>query len=129
MEKLEIKKTDLPELNATLFTLSGAIDVFSYKELKTAFDDWFRDEFKPILMVDMTGVTYVGSSGWSVMFLQSATQEKEGGSLLLFGMGERVERSLNIIMPRKRHINVAPDLAAAKGLVETLKNAASPAQA
>lgn len=129
MEKLQISQLEQPELNAMLFTLSGAIDVFSYVELKAAFDAWSHDGLKRALLVDMSGVSYVGSSGWSVIFLQSANQEKEAGALVLFGMSERVERSLNIIMPRKRHVNVASDFEAAKSLLESLKNSAITAQA
>jgi hypothetical protein len=44
-------------------------------------------------------------------------------------MTERVERSLNIIMPRKRHVNVAPDFEAAKGILEELRKGAPTAQA
>ena len=124
MEKLEISVEELPESNAGLFVLKGAIDVFSYKDLKGALDKWTGENFKPALLMDLSGVTYVGSSGWSVLFLQTAAQEKESGALILFGMNERVERSLNIIMPRKRHVSVAPDLETAKGLLETLKNSA-----
>jgi anti-anti-sigma factor len=128
MEKLEISTQELPDLNAVLCTLSGAVDVFSYKELKQAFDQ-MGPAFKPALLIDMARVSYVGSSGWSVIFLQTLVQEKESGCLLLFGMSERVERSLNIIMPRKRHINVAPDFEGAKALLLELRNSASTAQA
>jgi anti-anti-sigma factor len=124
MDKLDISIQELPEADAALFALKGAIDVFSYKDLKGAMDEWTKNSFKKALMIDMSGVSYVGSSGWSVLFLQTAAQEKESGALILFGMSERVERSLNIIMPRKRHVSVAPDFESAKGLLETLKNSA-----
>ena len=129
MEKLGIIIQEQPGVDAGLFVLNGAIDVFSYKELKNAFDRWSREQFKPALMVDMSSVTYVGSSGWSVFFLQTSVQEAQGGALILFSMGDRVERSLNIIMPRKRHVNVAPDLASAVSLLETLKNSIPTTQA
>lgn len=103
--------------------------MFSYKDLKAAFDSWLEGSFRPALLIDMSGVSYVGSSGWSVLFLQTAAQEAQKGVLVLFGMSERVDRSLNIIMPRKRHVNVAPDFASAVGLLETLKNSAQAAQA
>lgn len=125
MEKLEITRKEEPSMGATIFKLSGAVDVFSYKELKAAFDDWTKEGGKLTLLVDMAGVSYVGSSGWSVIFLQTSNMEKDQGTgLVLYGMNERVERSLNIIMPRKRHVNVAPDFEGARGLVETLKNSA-----
>ena len=128
MEKLEINIIDQPDINGVIFKLKGAIDVFSYRELKISFDAWVEGSYKPALLLDMTEVGYVGSSGWSVIFLQTVAQEQQGGMLVLFGMGDRVDRSLNIIMPRKRHVNVAPNLEAAKGLVETLKNSAQAAQ-
>jgi anti-anti-sigma factor len=128
MENLEISVQVEASLDAGLFVLKGAIDVFSYKELKDAFDRWTKESFKSALLVDMSGVSYVGSSGWSVLFLQTAAQEKESGCLILFGMGERVERALNIIMPRKRHVSVAPDFESAKHLLETLRTSAPSSQ-
>jgi anti-anti-sigma factor len=117
MEKLEFQMEDLPSLEAGLFKVSGAVDVFSYKEFKATLDQWYKDSPRKNLLVDMTAVSYVGSSGWSVVFLQSSIHEQAGGMVVLFGMAERVERSLNIIMPRKRHLNVAPDFEGAKALL------------
>lgn len=122
MDKLEISRTELPEIGAQLINLSGGIDVFSYLDLKKSFEELGVDGSKDALLVDMSQVSYVGSSGWSVLFLQSSLQEKQASVLILFAMNERVERSLNTIMPRKRHVNVAPDLEGAKSVLSTLRN-------
>lgn len=122
MDKLEISRTEVPEIGAQLINLSGGIDVFSYLDLKKSFEELGVDGSKDALLVDMSQVSYVGSSGWSVLFLQSSLQEKQASVLILFAMNERVERSLNTIMPRKRHVNVAPDLEGAKSVLSTLRN-------
>ena len=43
MDKLDISVTDHPELKGAVLKLSGAIDVFSYKDLKSALDAWFDE--------------------------------------------------------------------------------------
>ena len=129
MEKFELLQGEAPTADTALFKVCGPVDMFSYKELMSCLDEWGAASFKPMLMLDMSQASYVVSSGWSVFFLQATVQESRGGALVLFGMSGRVERSLNTIMPRKRHVNVAPDLASAGNLLEILRNAASSAPA
>lgn len=117
-EKLEISTSELPELDAWLVRVSGAVDLFSYKDLKEAMDALGG---RSNLLLDMSGATYVGSSGWSVIFLQGSVQDVHAGALVLFNMAERVRRSLDIIMPRKRRVNVAADFESAKALLQSLK--------
>ena len=122
MEKLEIEQYWQPELKVALFKLSGAIDVFSYLELKAAFDKWISGATEPIAVIDMTDMNYVGSSGWSVIFRQTDALDKKKGFLVFFGMSERVSRSLDILLPAKRRpLNIVPDLAAVPAMIESLK--------
>ncbi len=106
MEKLECRTEAMEATGAAVIHVSGAVDVFSYKDLKTYFDEWMSKGNVNRLMVNMSGITYVGSSGWSVMFLQAAAMEKRSGALALYAMSERVRRSLDLIMPKKRGIIV-----------------------
>jgi len=129
MEKFELLAGAAPSADTALFRVCGPVDMFSYKDLMSGLDEWSAASFKPMLMLDMSQVTYVVSSGWSVFFLQATVQESRGGALVLFGMSGRVERSLNTIMPRKRHVNVAPDLASAQGLLQILRDSATNAPA
>jgi anti-anti-sigma factor len=100
VEKLEHKLEALGS-GAFALRLMGAVDVFSYKDLKQIIEDFVKTQAPPRLYIDMRDVQYVGSSGWSVFFLQSAALEKAGGALCLGGMSERVQRALTMIAPRK----------------------------
>jgi anti-anti-sigma factor len=120
MEKLVISAEENKELGVHFLRLSGAVDVFSYKDLKDFLDPWTQGGAVKRVLVDMGKVGYVGSSGWSVFFLQSGVQEKEGGFLILYGMNERVQRSLDLIMPKKRGIQTAENLESAVALMNEL---------
>lgn len=116
MEKLEHRLEAIgPGIDA--LRLKGAVDVFTYKDLKELIEKATKDRKNPRLFVDMTDVSYVGSSGWSVLFLQSAAVEKMGGALCLGGMNERTQRALHMIAPRKGLIMTAVDQTEALGLL------------
>jgi anti-anti-sigma factor len=101
--------------------LKGAVDVFTYRDLKQLVDDFAKDHASPRLYIDMTEVQYVGSSGWSVFFLEAAALEKAGGALCLGSMNERVQRALSMIAPRKGLILTAADEAEAMPLLTQTK--------
>jgi len=116
MEKLEHRLEVIgPGIEA--LRLKGAVDVFTYKDLKDLIERSVKDRKNPRLFVDMTEVSYVGSSGWSVLFLQAAALEKAGGALCLGAMNERTQRALHMIAPRKGLIMTAVDQAEALGLL------------
>ena len=123
MEKLEHRLEAIaPGIEA--LRLKGAVDVFTYKDLKELIEKASKDRPNPRLFIDMTDVSYVGSSGWSVFFLQAASLEKLGGALCLGGMNERTQRALHMIAPRKGLIMTAVDQAEALNLL-TAKTPAS----
>ena len=100
MEKLEHKLEPLSQ-GVHALRLKGAVDVFTYKDMKQLIDDFAKGQSAPLLYIDMTEIQYVGSSGWSVFFLQSSALEKAGGALCLGNLNERVQRALSMIAPRK----------------------------
>ena len=116
MEKLEHRLEAIgPGTDA--LRLKGSVDVFTYKDLKDLIENYSKDHKNPRLYVDMAQINYVGSSGWSVLFLQSAALEKLGGALCLGGMNERTQRALHMIAPRKGMILAARDQAEALTLL------------
>ena len=116
MEKLEHKLETLGP-GAFALRLMGAVDVFSYRDLKQIIEDFVKTQSPPRLYIDMRDVQYVGSSGWSVFFLQAAALEKLGGALCLGGMSERVQRALAMIAPRKGLLLTATSEAEALSLL------------
>ncbi len=123
MEKLEHRLEAIgPGIDA--LRLKGSVDVFTYKDLKELIEGYAKDRKKPRLYVDMSQINYVGSSGWSVFFLQAAALEKLGGALCLGAMNERTQRALHMISPRKGLILSASDQAEALGLLTQASSAA-----
>lgn len=116
MEKLEQKMEGLAD-GVHALRLRGAVDVFTYKDLKQSLENFGKEQAPPRLYVDMAQVQYVGSSGWSVFFLQASALEKLGGALCLGAMTERVERALQMIAPRKGLILTAANEAEALPLL------------
>ena len=124
MEKLEHRLEAIgPGIDA--LRLKGSVDVFTYKDLKDLIENYVKDRKKPRLFIDMTDINYVGSSGWSVLFLQSAALEKLGGALCLGAMNERTQRALHMIAPRKGLILSAATQAEALTLLTQEQPAAS----
>lgn len=116
MEKLEQKLEGLAD-GVHALRLKGAVDVFTYKDLKQIIENFGKEQAPPRLYIDMAQVQYVGSSGWSVLFLQASALEKLGGALCLGAMTERVERALQMIAPRKGLILTAANEAEALPLL------------
>ena len=124
MEKLEHRLEAIgPGIEA--LRLKGAVDVFTYKDLKELIEKASKDRQNPRLFIDMTEVSYVGSSGWSVLFLQAASLEKAGGMLCLGCLNERTQRALHMIAPRKGMLMTAIDQAEALNFLLAPKAPAS----
>ena len=110
MEKLTITHEAAVGADAWKVTLKGALDVFSYMEVKDYFSKIQGESSKNILL-DLSAVDYVGSSGWSVLFVQATLLEKAGKLLVLCGMTDRVSHALDMIMPKKRLLETSKDVA------------------
>jgi anti-anti-sigma factor len=122
VEKLEHKFEALTQ-GVHALRLKGSVDVFTYKEMKQLIEDFAKDQTPPRLYIDMTDIQYVGSSGWSVFFLQASVLEKAGGAMCLGQMNERVQRALDMIAPRKGLILTAATEAEAIPLLTQAKAA------
>jgi anti-anti-sigma factor len=122
LEKLEHKLEPL-EQGIFALRLKGSVDVFTYKDMKQLIEDFAKGQAVPRLYIDMTNIQYVGSSGWSVFFLQASVLEKAGGVLCLGCLNDRVQRALDMIAPRKGLILTAPNEAEAIPLMMQAKAA------
>jgi|GEM_PF-4542538 anti-anti-sigma factor len=116
MEKLQHRLEVLGQ-GVHALRLSGLVDVFSYVAVKQLIDAYAREHTPPRLYVDMAEVQYVGSSGWSVFFVQASALEKAGGALCLGAMTDRVQHALNMLAPRKGLLLTAPSEAEALPLL------------
>ena len=117
MEKLEHRLEPVAS-GVHALRLKGLVDVFSYLQVKQLIDEYARDHNPPRLYIDMAEVQYVGSSGWSVFFVQASALEKAGGALCLGAMTPRVQHTLTALAPRKGLILTASNEAEALALLQ-----------
>jgi anti-anti-sigma factor len=87
--------------------LEGTLDIFSFKELKDTVSAWFENRIQPRLIFDMTRLDYVGSSGWSVLFLLSALATHRRGRVVAFGISPKLLHALDILSSQKRTLLIA----------------------
>lgn len=75
--------------------VSGEIDVFTSPVLKGAVYDPILQGFRHII-VDMTNVTYMDSSGFGILLGATKRVRPEGGTISLVGCNETITRMLTI---------------------------------
>ncbi|UCF04616.1 MAG: anti-sigma factor antagonist [bacterium] len=73
----------------TVLYLNGLIDTVSCSSLRSIMDDLIG-QGKNKLVVDMSGVEYVSSSGWGVFASRINDIRREGGDIKIFGMDQEV---------------------------------------
>jgi anti-anti-sigma factor len=100
-----------------LIHLSGSLDIFSFGEFKKKIEAWVEARMQPRLLVDMEGVTYMGSSGWSALMHLSAIMDHRQGRLVAYGASEKIKRTLKILTSDKRMLAMVDTLAEAEKAV------------
>jgi anti-anti-sigma factor len=107
---------DRPECGASLIRLKGSVDAFSYMALKTVLkriSDGELGAARRNMLIDFRDVQYCASSGWSVLFLQSALLKERQGRMVLFDVSERASHALSLLVMREPLLQVVEDEAAA----------------
>ena len=94
-------------LKAYLVTMQGEIDVFSFQVLREFFQSWKEDRSEPNLLVDLSLVQYMGSSGWALLFSQNHVAKRREGRVIIFGLNPRLERSLTLISGNREILKTA----------------------
>jgi stage II sporulation protein AA (anti-sigma F factor antagonist) len=72
--------------------LSGKLDVFSFVQLKKQLEGVSAQDPAAKLAVDLSGVEYIASSGWSVLLARRKLGRLTGGDLLICGMSAELRR-------------------------------------
>jgi anti-anti-sigma factor len=116
-DKFTFVAEDREAQDATVLRLNGPIDAFSYLGLKAVLARWMKGDLEvPVrrhLAIDFGGVSYAASSGWSVIFMQSALMQEEGRGMVLFNLAERAAHSLRLLEQRQSLVRVEGDEASA----------------
>jgi anti-anti-sigma factor len=117
MPELKIDKKNESGPDCVLLKLQGNLDLFTFGELKKAFEGMSADAKASKLVVDLAGVPYVASSGWGVLMARAKALKDTGGKLVIIGLNEgngKVYETLHVnsIMP------LAADLGKAKEILK-----------
>lgn len=72
------------------FTLTGRLDAVSQLEVKTAFKEHVQ-RGGTTLLVDLSGVTFIDSSGLAALVSGYKLAREQGGTLKLAGMNKQVQ--------------------------------------
>lgn len=83
----------IPEPNT--IALAGEVDLNDSSMLKARFDTLLESK-PPRLYVDMSGVTYIDSSGLAVLIEMMQRLHTYGGALVLYGLQATVQNVFHI---------------------------------
>jgi anti-sigma B factor antagonist len=70
----------------------GKLDVFSFVEFKKYLEEMHATMQKSMVVVDLSGVEYIASSGWSVLLARRQAFRRGGGDLAICGLSENLRR-------------------------------------
>jgi anti-sigma B factor antagonist len=93
MMNLEIKVTESERINTAY--LSGEVDVYTATKLKEAITP-LAEEADKDLIVDLSGVNYIDSTGLGIFIGTLKASEKSDTLLRLTGLNDRVKRLFEI---------------------------------
>jgi anti-anti-sigma factor len=89
---MEIEKIEDNEKGIVVLKMTGKLDVFSFGDLKAYFDDLYAQIPTVKVVCDISGVSYIASSGWSVLLSRRKIARREGGNLCLLGLEGDIRR-------------------------------------
>jgi stage II sporulation protein AA (anti-sigma F factor antagonist) len=115
MAELNIEKKLESSPDCMLIKLKGNLDLFTFGELKKVFEELGPDPKAKKLVVDLSGVPYVASSGWGVLMARAKALKDEAGRLVVIGLNEgngKVYETLHVnsIMPMALDLGKAKDI-------------------
>ncbi len=80
----------------TVIKLDGVVDTVSCVKLRSILDD-LVDTGKTKLVIDMSNVEYVSSSGWGVFSSRIKEIRDSGGDIKIFGMDREVDNIFHLL--------------------------------
>jgi len=103
-KRLQIEVQDDALSNEVTVHLTGRLDIFTFRSLAEQVDARCKDRQGVHLIVDLRGVPFVASSGWSAFIAVRGRLKRQEGHLTLVGMSEELKRvffamKLNDLIP------------------------------
>jgi anti-sigma B factor antagonist len=84
------------EGEVTVLKLDGVVDTVSCVQLRSVLND-LVDRGKSKLVIDMSNVEYVSSSGWGVFSSRIKETRESGGDIKIFGMDREVDNIFHLL--------------------------------
>lgn len=122
MTRVEIGTEDI-DGEIHVVKVNGKLDVFTYAALKDFLQAHWAMSQGARVVVDLSGVSYIASSGWSVMLSRRRMLKQVGGDLVICGMTSDCKR----VYDAMKITTLLPSADDRDGAVEFLKGAASAA--
>jgi anti-sigma B factor antagonist len=109
-DRLKLSYEEQPGLQTVLIALEGMLDSSAYQNLRSYISRRIDNTGIRNVILDLSQLNYVASSGWSALFVESWEAEKKGGLMVLFGLNERVQKSLDTIVSKAQILHVVRNL-------------------
>lgn len=113
MASLNIAMTELGD-GVQAVKIHGKLDVFSFVELKNCLESISAVDKKARIVIDLSGIDFVASSGWSVLLSRRKMLKLNGGDLSLSGMSPDITRIYESMRIQKLLPSASTPIAAAK---------------
>ena len=91
MQRIEIQSEVMPDGTRVVKPI-GKLDVFTFTELKKYFEELCSQAKDVMVVVDLSAVVYIASSGWSVLLSRRQALRRLGGDLSIFGLSSDIKR-------------------------------------
>ena len=103
--RLSIEVKEHPAQNLVQVSLKGRVDVFTYKSLGDQVAAIYNERPELRLVLDLSGVAFVASSGWATFLTIRSRLARLNGKLVLAGLSgelQKVYDALNLepMLPR-----------------------------
>ena len=95
METLRIETSLRREEDIPVLDVTGEIDIYTTPQFKEAVSEAI-DQNKPAIVINMTKVTYMDSSGFGTLLSATKRLRPLDGALYLSGCNEAIQRMLQI---------------------------------
>ena len=79
----------------------GKLDVFSFIDFKKYFEDLCAEAQGLMVVVDLSRVDYIASSGWSVLLSRRQAIRRQGGDLSVACLNENLRRVYDTMLIEK----------------------------
>ena len=106
----------------------GQLDVFTFVEFKKYFEELCAQAKDIWVVVDLSAVEYIASSGWSVLLSRRLAFKRLGGNLSIFGLKDDIRRVYDSMKIHKM-LPAAENIADATKLLKEPDGSASPLKA